>query len=269
MWNMLTPWPLNKYLNTSDVMLVPEMGTKDLTRMRGCHDRASLSGALRLPTCYYDSFPRKVIVYICIILIMSSDDQGDFQCYTLRSRKISKPRDLYLELFDSYEIWQVSRQLCCQSACPISKQHANSNYLCRCFEAWWGFTLKQLSLQWRHNEGDGVSNQQPHECLLKRLFRRRSKKNIKAPRHRPLWGEFTGDRWIPRTKGQLRGKCFHLMTSPCIGYWTGPWQSRLDPGCHWIIIVLFKICVARYDKCYTIDSRYIAVIYNTIVSTKQ
>ena len=26
--------------------------------------------------------------------------------------------------------------------------------------------------------------------------------NIKAPRHCPLWGEFTGDRWILRTKGQ-------------------------------------------------------------------
>ena len=39
------------------------------------------------------------------------------------------------------------------------------------------------------------------------------KENIKAPRHWPLCWEFTGDRWIPRTKGQLRGKCFHLMTS--------------------------------------------------------
>ena len=38
-------------------------------------------------------------------------------------------------------------------------------------------------------------------------------KNIKGPRHWPLCGEFIGDRWIPRTKGQLRGKCFHLMTS--------------------------------------------------------
>ena len=28
-----------------------------------------------------------------------------------------------------------------------------------------------------------------------------------------LWGEFTGDRWSPRTKVQWRGKCFHLMTS--------------------------------------------------------
>ena len=28
------------------------------------------------------------------------------------------------------------------------------------------------------------------------------KEIIKAPRHWPLWGEFTDDRWIPRTKGQ-------------------------------------------------------------------
>ena len=42
------------------------------------------------------------------------------------------------------------------------------------------------------------------------------KENIKAPRHWPLCGEFTGDRWMPRTHGQLRGKCFHLMTSSCI-----------------------------------------------------
>ena len=28
------------------------------------------------------------------------------------------------------------------------------------------------------------------------------KRNIKAPRHWPLWGAVTGDRWIRRTKGQ-------------------------------------------------------------------
>ena len=31
------------------------------------------------------------------------------------------------------------------------------------------------------------------------------KENTKAPRHWPLFGEFTGQRWIPRTKGQERG----------------------------------------------------------------
>ena len=35
------------------------------------------------------------------------------------------------------------------------------------------------SLQWRHNGCDGVSNHQPHHCLLNRLFRCRSKKTSK------------------------------------------------------------------------------------------
>ena len=34
--------------------------------------------------------------------------------------------------------------------------------------------------------------------------------------HWPLWGEITGDRWIPLTEGQSHGKCFHLMTSSCV-----------------------------------------------------
>ena len=36
---------------------------------------------------------------------------------------------------------------------------------------------------------------------------------MKAPRHWTSRGVFTGDYWIPCTKGQLRGKCIHLMTS--------------------------------------------------------
>ena len=35
------------------------------------------------------------------------------------------------------------------------------------------------SLQWRHNEHDSVLNHQSHDCLLNRLFRRRSKKTSK------------------------------------------------------------------------------------------
>ena len=35
------------------------------------------------------------------------------------------------------------------------------------------------SLQWRHNELAGVSNHQPHDCLLNRSFRRGSKKTSK------------------------------------------------------------------------------------------
>ena len=57
-------------------------------------------------------------------------------------------------------------------------------------------------MQWRHNDRGGVSNHQAEDYLLNRLFKVQIKENIKDPRQWPLWGEFTGDRWIPRTKGQ-------------------------------------------------------------------
>ena len=53
-----------------------------------------------------------------------------------------------------------------------------------------------IALQWRHNEHDGVSNRQPHHCLLKRLFRRGSKKASKlrvtglCEGNSPVTGEF-------------------------------------------------------------------------------
>ena len=60
-----------------------------------------------------------------------------------------------------------------------------------------------LTLRWRHNGGDSVSNHQPGECLFTQPFNWvQIKENIKAPRRWPLCGEFTGDRWIPRTNGQ-------------------------------------------------------------------
>ena len=50
-----------------------------------------------------------------------------------------------------------------------------------------------------------------------------------------VWG-IHRDRWIPRTKGQLRGKCFHLMTSSCnIGNVTGTGTTLRLPQCQWCI----------------------------------
>ena len=53
---------------------------------------------------------------------------------SVRSRKISKPRDLYLELSDRSEIWQALRQQCCRCACQISKRYDNWKYQSRGFE---------------------------------------------------------------------------------------------------------------------------------------
>ena len=52
------------------------------------------------------------------------------------------------------------------------------------------------TLQWRHSRCDGVSNRQPHDCLLNYLFKRRSKKTPKpcvtglCARNSPVTGEF-------------------------------------------------------------------------------
>ena len=49
------------------------------------------------------------------------------------------------------------------------------------------------ALQWRHNEREGVSNHQPHDSFLNRLFRRRSKKH-QSSTSLSLCREFIGDR---------------------------------------------------------------------------
>ena len=98
-----------------------------------------------------------------------------------------------------------------------------------------------MSLQCRHNGRDGVSNHPHHECLLNRLFKAQIKENIKAPRHYPLWGEFTGDRWIPPHIGTVKRKIFpfddvimynHSDDHVCI-YGAGTWEveCRCVP-CH-------------------------------------
>ena len=57
-----------------------------------------------------------------------------------------------------------------------------------------------MALQWCHNERDGVSNHQRLNCLLKRLFRRRSKKISKlritglCAGNSPVTGEFPTQR---------------------------------------------------------------------------
>ena len=54
----------------------------------------------------------------------------------------------------------------------------------------------EVTLQWRHNGHDSVSNHQPHDCLLSRFFRRRSKKTSKlrvtglCAGNSPATGEF-------------------------------------------------------------------------------
>ena len=73
--------------------------------------------------------------------------------------------------------------------------------------------LNYMTLQCCHNGRDGVSNHQPHGCLLNRVFRHRSKKTSKlrvtglCVGNSPVTGKF------PAQLASEGGKCFHLMTS--------------------------------------------------------
>ena len=66
------------------------------------------------------------------------------------------------------------------------------------------------TLQWRHNGRDGVSNHQPHDCLLNRLFSRRSKETSK-----------------------LRGTGLCAMNSPVTGEFLAPMASNAENVSIW------------------------------------
>ena len=85
---------------------------------------------------------------------------------------------------------------------------------------------------------------QPHDCLLDRWSKAQIEENIKAPRHWPLCG------WFPRTKGQWRGKCFHLMTSSWILVNIGTKPIPISQKC------IRKIIVENYlSECIFCISR--------------
>ena len=48
-----------------------------------------------------------------------------------------------------------------------------------CGDLFLTWTKTMVTLQWRHNGRNTVSDHQPYDCLLNRLFRRRSKKTSK------------------------------------------------------------------------------------------
>ena len=72
-------------------------------------------------------------------------------------------------------------------------------------------------LQWRHNEHDGVSNHQPHGCLINRLFRRFSKKTSKfrvtglCAGNSPVTGEFPAQMASNAENASIRWR-----TSSCV-----------------------------------------------------
>ena len=85
-------------------------------------------------------------------------------------------------------------RICC--CCWLFWQNwfpACGNIACMCWDCSGGDSY--FTLQWRHNRRNGVSNHKPHDCLLNRLSRRRSRKTSKlrgtclCARNSPVTGE--------------------------------------------------------------------------------
>ena len=53
----------------------------------------------------------------------------------------------------------------------------------------------------RHNGRDSITNHQPH-IVYSAVYSGVNQRKHPGPRHWPLRGEFTGDRWIPHTNDQ-------------------------------------------------------------------
>ena len=109
----------------------------------------------------------------------------------------------------------------------------------------------ECALQWRHNRHDSVSTHQPHDCLLNRLFRRRSKKTSKhrvtglCAGNSPVTGEFPAQMasnaenvsiwWRHHGKPQLLlGDCGrHTPAYFVVIWWLGA-TFLLSQDCHYV-----------------------------------
>ena len=75
----------------------------------------------------------------------------------IKSRKVSKPRDLYFKLCDRSEIWQAPGQQCCRGAYHISKRFDNLNYQSHGFETSRDVTIRCFIGYWNVAQVHGRS----------------------------------------------------------------------------------------------------------------
>ena len=102
--------------------------------------------------------------------------------------------------------------------------------------AWWCGKID--ALQWRHNGHDSISNHQPYDCLLNRLFRRRSKKTSKLRVIRLCVGNSPGTSEFPKQKANNEENAsiwwrhhvpFHIFHMHLFVFYTYP-------------ILIYKVC---------------------------
>ena len=136
-----------------------------------------------------------------------------------------------------------------------------------------------VSLQWRQNGRNGVSNNQPHDCLLNRLFRRRSKKTSKlrvtglCAGNSPVTGEFPAQ-MASNTENVSIWWRHHVCLSQgiqliishlCFRYWHSAGPCGLTTN-HYLSqrwhILLMHICVTQSQWINVVTFVYLTVVSN-------
>ena len=86
----------------------------------------------------------------------------------------------------------------------------------------------KFPLRWRHNGSDGVSNHQPHDCLLSRLFGHRSKKTSKLRVTPGLCAGNSPHKW-PVTRKMIPFDDVIMLTvcGPYSGHYSTRWGNDL------------------------------------------
>ena len=123
--------------------------------------------------------------------------------------------------------------------------------------------------QWHHNGRHGVSNHQPHHCLLNRLFRHRWTNTSKirvtglCEGNSPVTGEF------PAQMASNADMCVHLMTSS----WSNVFQinhvkhmNKIRVYCRNISTYINMLAIfQRYEYyAYNANTKFFAIIWSYI-----
>ena len=121
-----------------------------------------------------------------------------------------------------------------------------------------------VSLRWRHNEHDGVSHLQPYDCLLNRLFRRRSKKIPKlrvtglCAGNSPVTGEFPAQKASNAENVFIwwrhHGRCLgHSSLVPLIPQLRLRWTNPYPPHNQFSKVSGYKTLLSLPSVCCVIN----------------
>ena len=97
----------------------------------------------------------------------------------------------------------------------------------------------RLTLLWRHNGRDSVSNHQPYDCLLNRLFRRRSRKHQSSASLAFVWGIHRGPVNSPHKRPVTRKMFLFDDVIMIISMVVFPTEIRYSGG-----------ALAHHSKCF-------------------